>query len=152
MFERKGIPSDRIQGPYPNDNAARSANNGSLPPDLSLMTKARVGGADYLYAVLTGYEAAPKDVHVAEGMHYNKAFPGHQIAMAKPLNDGAVTYSDGTKSTVAQMSHDVVTFLSWAAEPEMETRKKNGFKVLLFLSVFTTLMYFTMRRVWRDVK
>lgn len=152
MFERKGKPSDRIPSPYANDKMARASNNGALPPDLSLMTKARKDGSNYLYALLTGYTAPPKGMTVSEGMHYNAYYPGHQIAMAAPLIEGGVTYGDGTKATVSQMAYDVTTFLSWAAEPELERRKQTGYQVLLYLGVFTILMYLTMRRVWRDVK
>jgi len=152
MFQRKATPADHFPAPYANDKAARAANNGALPPDLSLMIKARVGGADYVYSLLTGYEAPPADVHVPETLHYNPYFPGHQIAMTPPLQDGLLTYSDGSQPTVAQMAHDLVTFLAWVAEPEMERRKEIGFKSLIYLFVFSVLMYFTMRKVWANVK
>ena len=127
-----------IPGPYKNEKAARASNNGALPPDLSLITKARVGGADYIYALLTGYESIPpKDVQLPEGMHYNPYFPGGQIAMIPPLSDGLETYSDGSKPSVNQMAKDVVTFLAWAAEPEMESREENGLQALnLFYSFY----------------
>ena len=152
MFTRKGTPADAIPGPYANDNAARAANNGALPPDLSLVVKGRKGGPDYIFALLTGFENPPAGKHIPDGMHYNPYFPGSQIAMAPPLSDGIVTYSDGTTPTVNQMAHDVVNFLTWAAEPEMPERKQMGFKILMYLAVFTALMYFTMRRVWAKVK
>lgn len=152
MFTRKATPADAIPGPYANDQAARAANNGALPPDLSLVVKARQGGPDYIYALLTGYENPPAGKELPEGMHYNPYFPRGQIAMTPPLLEGIVTYSDGTTPTVQQMSHDVVNFLTWAAEPEMSERKQMGFKILVYLSVFTVLMYFVMRRVWAKVK
>src|SRR5439155_19403865 len=110
---------------------------------------ARVGGPDYIYALLTGYETVPpKDIQLAEGMHYNPFFPGGQIAMIPPLSEGLVTFSDGSQPTINQMAKDVVAFLSWAAEPELEVRKKMGFKVLIYFIVFTILMYFVMKRIW----
>lgn len=149
MFDRPALPSDKFVNPFPNAKAARAANNGALPPDLSLITKARVGGVDYLYAILTGYKEPPKDFHVMDGLHYNEYFTGHQIAMPTPLHEGIVQYEDGTVATVDQMAHDVSVFLSWAAEPEMEARKKMGLKVIIFLGVFCVLMYLTMVRVWK---
>lgn len=153
MFERPALASDRFVSPYPNDNAAKAVNNGALPPDLSLMVKARVGGADYVYGILTGFTKAPEGFVVGENQHYNLYMPGNLIAMAPPLvNEGQVTYADGTKATIEQMAHDVTAFLAWAAEPEMETRKKDGVTVLIYLLFMTTIFYFTMRRIWRDVK
>ena len=152
MFSRKGTPADAIPGPYANDNAARAANNGALPPDLSLIAKARKGGSDYVFALLTGYENPPVGKEMPSGMHYNPYFPGNQIAMTPPLSDGIITYSDGSTPTVQQMAHDVTNFLAWAAEPEMSERKQMGFKILMYLAVFTVLMYFAMRRVWAKVK
>ncbi len=151
MFTRPAKPADKFVSPFANDNAARASNNGALPPDLSLMTKARVGGPDYLYAILTGYAEAPDGVTVPEGMNYHSYFPGHQIAMAAPLADDAVEYQDGTKATLIQMSRDVVTFLSWAAEPEMEERKSMGIKVLLFLIVFSGLLFAVKKKIWADL-
>jgi ubiquinol-cytochrome c reductase cytochrome c1 subunit len=152
MYNRPGRPSDRFAKPFANDNAARAANNGALPPDLSLITKARKGGADYLYALLTGYKEPPAGVQMMEGMQYNAYFPGNQIAMLPPLTEGAVEYADGTKATVEQMARDVTTFLAWAAEPEMEERKRMGVKVLLFLIVLTAMLYAMKRQIWKDVK
>lgn len=151
MFSRPGRPADRFKSPFPNDQAARAANGGALPPDLSLMVKARKGGADYLHGILIGYTPAPKDVKVPDGMYYNAYFGGHQIAMPPPLSEGAVEFPDGTKATVAQMAHDVTTFLAWTAEPEMEERKSMGIRVLLFLLVLTGLLYAVKRSVWADV-
>jgi len=151
MFARPGRPADRFARPFANDNAARAANNGALPPDLSLITKARKGGADYLYALLTGYKEPPTGMTMMEGMQYNAYFPGNQIAMLPPLAEGGVEYADGTKATVQQMAHDVSTFLTWAAEPEMEERKRMGVKVLLFLIVLTAMLYAMKRQIWTDV-
>ncbi|MEC7488014.1 MAG: cytochrome c1 [Pseudomonadota bacterium] len=148
---RPGLPSDRIQSPFPNENAARASNNGALPPDLSLIIKARLGGADYLHALLTGYKNAPASVKVPDGMHYNEYFVGKLIAMAEPLQEGSVEFSDGTKATVKQQAEDVVTFLSWAAEPELEERKRMGVKVILFLLLLTGLLYVLKRRTWSGV-
>ncbi len=151
MFQRPARPSDRFVKPFANDNAARAANNGALPPDLSLMTKARKGGADYLHALLTGYkEEPPAGVKIGEGMNYNVYFPGNQIAMAPPVADDAVEYADGTKATADQIASDITTFLAWAAEPELEERKRMGIKVLLFLIVFTAMLYALKRQVWSD--
>lgn len=151
MFQRPGRPADKFKAPFPNVKAAAAANNNAAPPDLSLMVEARKGGADYLYAVLTGYVDPPAGVTVMEGLNYNKWFPGHQIAMPKPLNDDQVTYADGTKATVDQMAHDVATFLAWTAEPNMEVRKTVGWKVILYLIIMTGLLYAAKRKIWRDV-
>lgn len=152
MFTRPGKPSDRFASPFANDQAARAANNGALPPDLSLMTKARKGGPDYLHGLLTGYADEPPDgVEIMEGMSYNKYFPGNQIAMAPPLSDEAVEYADGTETTLDRHSLDVVTFLAWAAQPELEERKRLGVKVLLFLIVLTAMLYALKRQIWSDL-
>ena len=129
MFERPGLPSDHINGPYPNEQAAAAANGGKAPPDLSLMAKARAGGPNYIYSILTGYEDPPAGVEVPEGGYYNAYFPGHVIAMPPPLSDDQVTYADGTSATVPQMAQDVAEFLMWAAEPKLEERKGTGLKV-----------------------
>jgi ubiquinol-cytochrome c reductase cytochrome c1 subunit len=151
MYERTAKPSDRFVSPFANDNAARASNYGALPPDLSLMVKARKGGADYLHALLMGYkEEPPAGVKLGEGMQYNLHFSGNQIAMAPPLVDDAVEYADGTKATVEQLATDVTTFLAWAAEPELEERKRLGIKVLLFLIVLTAMLYALKRQVWAD--
>ncbi|HEX7201089.1 MAG TPA: cytochrome c1 [Dongiaceae bacterium] len=151
MFERPGKPSDPFKAPFPNDNAARAANNGALPPDLSLMAKARPGGADHIYGIMTGFVTAPAGVTVAEGMYYNEYFPGHQIAMPPPLSDGAVTYADGTKATIDQMAYDVSNFLAWTAEPKLEERHLIGVKSVLFLIVLTALLYGVKRKIWAAV-
>jgi ubiquinol-cytochrome c reductase cytochrome c1 subunit len=152
MFERPGRPSDRFRSPFPNDNAARFGNNGALPPDFSPLVKGRDGGASYVHAVLTGYKDAPAGVTLQTGMSYNAAFPGHQIAMPQPLNEGQVSYADGTSASVDQMAADVATFLAWASEPEMDTRKRMGVKVILFTLLLTGLLYAVKRRVWADVE
>jgi ubiquinol-cytochrome c reductase cytochrome c1 subunit len=152
MFERPGRPSDRFRSPFPNENAARAANNGAYPPDLSVMIKARKDGANYMHALLTGYADPPPGVTLMPGMNWNNYFPGHQIAMAAPLMDDRVTYADGTKATVEQMSRDVTTFLAWAAEPELETRRAMGVRVILFLMVLTVLAYMVKKKIWADLK
>lgn len=158
--ERKALPSDPILGPaYKNENAARAANNGALPPDLSLITKARIGGPDYLNALLVGFGEPPKDLKepdgkpfdLAEGLYYNKFFAGHKIAMAPPLAEAdQVEYADGTKATVKQMSMDVTAFLNWAAEPELDDRKRIGIKVMLFLLFSTAVFLGIKRKIWAD--
>ena len=153
VVDQPALPTNAFPDPYKNEQAARAANNGALPPDLSLITKARVGGPDYVYALLTGYETVPpKDIELAEGMHYNPFFPGEQIAMIPPLSEGLVTYSDGSQPSLNQMAKDVVVFLSWSAEPELEARKKMGYKVLIYFIIFTILMYVVMKRIWAKVK
>jgi ubiquinol-cytochrome c reductase cytochrome c1 subunit len=150
-MERPAVPSDRFVHPFPNDLAARAANNGALPPDLALIVKARHGGADYVYSLLQGYQDPPAGMKMNEGMNYNKFFPGNQIAMPQPLTDGAVKYADGTKATLEQEAHDVTTFLEWAAEPELNERKQLGVKVLIFLVVMAGILYVAKRKVWHDV-
>ena len=150
MFERPALPKDRLIEPYPNENAARAANGGAYPPDLSLITKARSGGPDYIHALLTGYEDAPDGVEMRAGLYYNPYMPGGKIAMPAPLLEDLVEYGDGTAATVEQMSLDVTHFLNWAAEPELEARKKTGTMVLIYLTIFAGLLYFSMRRIWAD--
>jgi len=149
---RPGEMSDYFPAPFPNQKAARAANNGAYPPNLSLIVKARLGGADYIHGLLVGYQDAPAGFKMQEGMYFNKYFPGQQIGMAPPLMPDQVSYSDGTDATVDQMARDVVTFLAWAAEPEMEERKHLGIMVLIYLLVFTGLMYAVMRRTWSRLK
>jgi cytochrome c1 len=170
MFQRPGRLSDYFPSPAPNDNALRSRFGGALPPDLSVITKARsyesgllIGildffrqyqehGVDYVHALLTGYEAPPQGAKVAPTQAWNKYFPGHVIAMVKPLNDGQVAYSDGSPQTVDQYARDVAAFLHWAAEPHLEARKRIGFQAMIFLIVFAGLMYFTKKKVWSQAK
>lgn len=150
--ERPGRPEDYLPSPFANDNAARFSNNGALPPDLSLITKARVGGPDYLYSLLNGYVDPPEDFDLGEGLTYNAYFTGHQIAMAMPLFEDAVEYADGTPATVEQLAEDVTVFLNWAAEPELEARHKLGLRVMLFMLALTVLVYFSNKKVWADIK
>jgi ubiquinol-cytochrome c reductase cytochrome c1 subunit len=149
MFLRPARPSDRFVAPYANEKASRAANNGAFPPDLSLMAKARKGGPDYLYGLLTRYhEDAPEGMELADGMSYNEVFPGHQIAMGQPLDDEAVEYEDGTPATLVQHAKDITTFLTWAASPEMEQRKRLGIKVMLFLFVWTGMLIALKKKIW----
>jgi ubiquinol-cytochrome c reductase cytochrome b/c1 subunit len=169
MFERPGRPADYFPSPFPNEQAARANNGGAAPPDLSLITKARSykrgfpmfvidffsqyqeQGPDYVDAILQGFEdKPPAGFTLPEGSYYNKYFPGHAIKMPKPLNDGQVTYDDGSPATVAQYAKDVTTFLMWAAEPHMEARKRLGLQVFVFLILLTVLLYFTKKKVWAD--
>ncbi len=152
MFDIPGRPSDKFFFPYLNENAARAANNGAFPPNLSLIVKARLYGTDYVYGLLTGYCNAPKGIEVPEGMSYNTYFRGHLLSMPPPLITGAVTFSDGMPATVDQMSRDVAAFLTWAAEPEMEVRKQMGIKVIIFTMILTILFFFAMRRIWARMK
>jgi len=145
---RPGLPSDTFKAPFPNDKAAAAANGGAIPPDQSLLVNAREGGANYIYAILNGYGEPPANMKIAEGLYYNKYFTGNQIRMPEPLHDDQVTYADGTKATVPQMAHDVVTFLTWAANPDMVHRKQIGVRVVLFLVFMTGLVYTVKRKVW----
>lgn len=171
MFTRPGRPSDRFPSPFPNDQAAAAANGGAVPPDLSLMAKARAvsrgpvwtvldfftqyqeAGADYIHALLTGYGEQPlHGLAIPDGVHFNPYFlAGPAIAMPSPLSDGVVDYTDGSPQTVDQYAKDVSAFLMWTAEPHLVARKRLGFQVLVFLAVFATLMYLTKRRVWAAV-
>jgi ubiquinol-cytochrome c reductase cytochrome c1 subunit len=149
MFDRPARPSDKFVLPFPNEQAARASNNGAFPPDLSLLAKANPGGADYIFALLTGFEdEAPHDVVMGGGMNYNPYFGGGQIAMAQPLLEDGIEYTDGTAATVEQQARDVANFLQWAAEPEMEDRKRIGWKVVLFLLVLSALLYAAKRQTW----
>jgi ubiquinol-cytochrome c reductase cytochrome c1 subunit len=157
---RPSIPADKVPSPFPNEVAARAANNNALPPDLSLMTKARHNGPAYVYSLLTGYQNQPgellkefPDAKTPAGLHYNPYFANLNIAMAPPLTgDGQVTFDDGTKSTVKQMAKDVSAFLTWTAEPKMENRKTAGLAAMLFLLIFTGLAYLSYRSIWADKK
>jgi ubiquinol-cytochrome c reductase cytochrome c1 subunit len=150
-IERPALPSDHVRSPFANDKAARAANNGALPPDHSLIEKAREGGATYIYALLNGYRDPPPDMKMSDGMNYNIYFPGRQIAMAQPLHDGAVDYADGTPATVEQMSRDVTQFLTYVANPEMEQRKRMGVKIVLYLAGMTVVTYAVKRKVWANL-
>jgi ubiquinol-cytochrome c reductase cytochrome c1 subunit len=152
MFQRPARPSDAFVSPYANDQAARASNNGALPPDLSLIVKAREGHEDYIYSILTGFgQTPPASETMGQNMNYNPYFAGHQIAMPPPLMDNAVTYADGTPTTVDQEAKDVTQFLAWASEPKMEVRKQTGVKVILFLVVFAFVMYRVKRRIWKKM-
>ncbi|MBL4620050.1 MAG: cytochrome c1 [Marinicaulis sp.] len=178
MFKRAALPSDRFPGPFANEQLARLANNNSLPPDLSLMAKARHGGADYIYSLLQGYEDAPSTVEVAPGQYYNPYFhgdmaqamrpeyldehghpiegvdvpPGGVLAMAPPLVDGMIEYGDDSPQTVDQYAKDVAEFLMWAAEPKMDQRKSLGVMTLLYLIILAMLLYWSYRKVWSNVE
>lgn len=152
MFERPARLSDRFRRPFPNEQAARAANNGAYPPDLSVMVKARHNGADYLYALLTGYQDPPAGFQLMDGMNYNRYFPGYQIAMPNVLNPGQLEFADGTEASVSNMARDVTAFLAWAAEPELEQRKQMGVRIILFLIVLGGLTYAVKRKIWADVK
>lgn len=146
---RAGTPADYFPSPFANEQAARTANNGALPPDLSLIVKAREGNQDYVYSILTGFgQKPPANETVANGLYYNPYFPRHQIAMPPPLMNGTVTFSDGTPNTLDQEAHDIATFLAWASEPNMDERKRVGFIVMLYLIGFTVLLFFAYRRIW----
>ena len=151
MFTRPGSPSDKFKNPYPNVQAAIAANGGAYPPDMSVLVKARKGGANYIYSVLVGYEDPPSGVILDEGVYYNKYMIGNKIKMPNNLIDGLVEYADGTDSTVSQMAKDVTTFLAWAAEPELEERHKTGVKVILYLVLLTILVYLSMKKIWSRV-
>ena len=151
MFTRPGIPADRMPSPYPNDNAARAGNGGALPPDLSLIAKARANGPDYLYSLLIGYKEAPASMNVPDGMYYNDAYPGNLIAMPQPLYGEDVTYADGADNSIEGSAADLTQFLMWAAEPKMEVRKRIGVAVVFFLSIFVVLSVMAKRRVWADL-
>lgn len=152
MFSRPAKPSDAFPSPFANENAARAANNGAYPPDLSVIAKARHGGADYLYALMTGYKDAPADMKMSEGMNYNAAFAGHQIAMAAPLSAEVVEYTDGTAPTVENYAKDVSAFLMWAAEPKLEERHRLGFRFMIYLLLLAGILYLAKRKVWSNLK
>ena len=151
MYERDARPADKFVSPYLNDNEARLSNNGAYPPDLSVITKARKYGEDYIYNLILGYEEPPEDMELGDGMYYNKWVGGNQISMPEPIYDGSVDYDDGTDNNAKQLTKDVVTFLKWAAEPELEVRKNLGIKVILFFLVLGTIIYFAKNRLWREV-
>ena len=152
MFDRLAKPSDKFVGPYLNDKEARVANNGAYPPDLSLITKARAGGADYLYNLLNGYKDPPENLEISDGMYFNTIYPGNQIAMPMPIVDEIVEYEDETPATQDQIIRDVTSFLVWTAEPELEERKVLGIRVLIFLIIITLMLLAVKRKVWKDVE
>jgi len=152
MFTRPGKLSDKFLMPYANDKEAQAANGGAYPPDMSVLAKARSGGADYLYSILLGYEEPPSGITLDEGVYYNKYMYGNNIKMAKPLDDDLVEYSDGTIASEEQMAEDVVTFLMWAAEPHLEARHQMGFKAIVYLIILTILVYFSMKKIWSRIE
>ncbi|GJE91129.1 cytochrome c1 [Phanerochaete sordida] len=152
MFQRPGKLADYMPPPYPNEEAARAGNGGALPPDLSLIVKARHGGPDYIYALLTGYCDPPAGFEIRDGMNYNPYFPGNAISMARVLFDGLVEYDDGTPATTSQMAKDVVTFLNWASEPEHDERKKIGLKAVILFSALTAISLYVKRHKWSYIK
>jgi ubiquinol-cytochrome c reductase cytochrome c1 subunit len=151
-FERPGRLSDPLPRPYKNEEAARYANGGAYPPDLSLITKARHDGQNYVFALLLGYREPPAGVNVREGLYYNPYFPGGAIAMPKMLADGGTEYDDGTEATEAQQAKDVVTFLAWAAEPEHDDRKLMGVKWMFVLALVTATAAYYKRWKWAPLK
>ena len=151
MFERPAKPSDRFVPPFSNEQEARISNNGSYPPDLSVITKAKKHGPDYIFNLLLGYTVPPVDFELGEGMYYNKWKEGHQISMAQPLDEGYVDYDDDTENTLPQLAEDITTFLVWSAEPELEARKKLGIKVILFFIVLGSIVFIVKNRLWREI-
>lgn len=172
MFDRPGRPADYFPPPFANDQAARATNGGALPPDMSVLAKARTyergfprfiidalpffqyqeQGVDYIAALLKGYEKPPQGMQMAPGMQYNMYFPGHGIAMSAPISDGQVTFDDGSPATLDQYSRDIAAFLMWTAEPHLEDRKRIGFQVMVYLLLLAGLLYFTKKKVWAEVK
>ena len=151
MFTRPGRPSDHFKNPYPNDNASIAANGGAYPPDMSVLVKARPGGANYIYSILMGYEEKPIDFELEEGVYYNKYMDGNKIKMTNPLSNDLIEYTDGTSASVDQMAKDVTTFLTWSAEPHLEARHKMGTKVMIYLIILATLVYFSMKKLWSRI-
>jgi len=152
MYMRPAKLSDKFVMPYANEEEAKSANGGAYPPDMSVLVKARKGGADYIYSILLGYEDPPEDIKLDDGVYYNKYMYGKKIKMSAPLSDDIVEYSDGTKATTEQMAKDVVSFLMWASEPHLEQRHKIGFRVILYLIVLSALVYFSMKKIWSRIE
>ncbi|MDB2438461.1 cytochrome c1 [Hellea sp.] len=153
IIERPGVPADKFPPIYPNVAAARASNGGGLPPDLSVIVSARGGGADYIHNLLVAYDTpVPEGVELTAGLHYNPVMEGGKIAMAAPLSEGLVEYADGTEATVEQMSTDVTEFLAWSADPKMEVRKSVGFMTMLYLLILAVLLWFSYKRVWRNVE
>ena len=152
MFERPAKLSDKFVMPYENVKAAQASNGGAYPPDMSVLVKARSGGANYIYSLLLGYEDPPNGVILDDGVYYNKYMYGNNIRMSKPLSNDLIDYVDGTAATEEQMAKDVTTFLMWAAEPHLEARHKMGFKAILYLIILTILVYFSMKKVWSRIE
>jgi cytochrome c1 len=153
MFMREARPADHFVKPFPNDNAAKFANGGALPPDLSLITKARLGGEDYIYSFLLGFhDEPPEGVTIPEGKYYNDYFSGHAVSMPPQIYDDLVEYEDGTEATAEQIAQDTVAFLHWAAEPNLNARHSLGIKVMLYLLVLTAMLYALKRQIWARIK
>ena len=152
MFTRVARLSDNFVGPYENIQAATAANGGAYPPDMSVLVKARKGGADYIYSLLLGYEEAPEGISLDDGVYYNKYMAGNKIKMSNPLSEGIVTYIDGTEATEEQMARDITSFLAWAAEPHLEARHKIGFRAIIYLIIMTVLVYFSMKKLWSRIE
>ena len=152
MFIRPGKLSDKFVMPYENVKAAQAANGGAYPPDMSVLVKARGGGANYIYSLLQGYEDPPMGVTLDDGVYYNKFMYGNKIKMSNQLSDGLIEYADGTEATIEQMSKDVTTFLMWTAEPHLEARHQMGFKAIVYLIILTILVYFSMKRIWSRIE
>ena len=152
MFTRPAKLSDKFVMPYQNEQEAKASNGGAYPPDFSVLVKARSGGANYIYSVLLGYEDPPSDITLDDGVYYNRYMYGNKIKMPKPLSNDSVTYSDGTSATEEQMAKDVVTFLTWAAEPHLEARYKLGFRAIVYLIILTVLVYFSMKKIWSRIE
>ena len=148
MFNRPAKLSDKFVKPYPNVEASTAANGGAYPPDMSVLAKARAGGADYIYSLLLGYEEAPEGFDLDDGVYYNKYMPGQKIKMSSPLDDGLVEYADGTEATVEQMAKDATAFLAWSSEPHLEAQHKMGFKTIIYLVILLTLVYLSKQKVW----
>tara|TARA_B100000700_G_C14771423_1_gene726932 strand:- start:312 stop:884 length:573 start_codon:yes stop_codon:yes gene_type:complete len=152
MFERDARPADRFVNPYLNEKEARANNNGSYPPDLSVITKANKDGVNYIYNLMLGYkDEPPAGMTIGEGMYYNEWMEGNQIAMPQPLYDGSVDYEDGTDNNIKQLSEDLTTFLKWAAEPELEERKNLGIKVILFFLILGLIVFLAKNNLWKEV-
>ena len=152
MFTRVARLSDNFVGPYENMQAATAANGGAYPPDMSVLVKARKGGADYIYSLLLGYEEPPEGIVLDDGVYYNKYMAGNKIKMSNPLSEGIVEYLDGTPATEDQMAKDITSFLAWAAEPHLEARHKIGFRALIYLMIMTILVYFSMKKLWSRIE
>ncbi len=152
LSSRTALSNDKFVGPYRNEIQARLANNDLYPPDLSLIVKARLDGPNYIYSLLTGYYEKPQNFSIEDGLYFNLYFPNYKIGMPPPLIDNMLQYQDGTESSMEQMAKDVVIFLQWCAEPEMESRKTLGMKVIIFLSIFGTIVYIRKRQIWSRIK
>ncbi len=152
MFTRPARLSDSFVSPYPNDEAAKAANGGAYPPDMSVLVKARKDGANYIYSLLLGYDDPPSSITLDDGVYYNTYMSGNKIKMANPLSENIVQYIDGTPASEEQMAKDVVTFLAWAAEPHLEARHKMGFKAILYLIIISILVYFSMKKIWSRIE